>query len=241
MTEENSETKDIVSVPVADLLRVTPFKGHDDMRYYLNGVLVTPYQDHALLVATNGHWLGVYESEAARVDKPRILDLPKWFVNQMQKVERGERLDDEVEDSDWDDEDVPAPRPRPQTLVVATETSHLTVREYVASESLVKPGSAFIDGKFPDWQKVIPDPSELERGLFSAFAVNYFGQLNVAIPNDREYPIVCYQKRGDDGSPGVFRFGDLPMIVVLMPRRDDNKVPKAWPAWTVKEKKEQAA
>jgi hypothetical protein len=80
----------------------------------------------------------------------------------------------------------------------------------------------------------------LERGLFSPFAVNYFGQLNVAVPDHREYPIFCYQKRDNTG-PGVFRFGGLPMVVVLMPRRDDDKAPKDWPAWVTKEKAEQAA
>jgi hypothetical protein len=234
----NGEVKMIVEVPVADLLRVTPFKGHDDIRYYLNGVLVTPYQDHALLVATNGHWMAVYESEEARVDKPRILDLPKWFVNQIEKVQRGERLEDE--ESDWDDEDSPAPSSGPKTLTVVSESSHLTIREH-GVERLVKPALPFIDGKFPDWQKVIPDTSELERGLFSPFAVNYFGQLNLAVPDHREYPIICYQKRDDNSSPGVFRFGGLPMVVVLMPRRDDDKTPKDWPAWMVKEQKEQAA
>lgn len=221
----------MVEIPVRDLLRVAPFKAHDDMRYYLNGVLVTPYQDHALLVATNGHWMAVYESEEARVDQPRILDLPKWFVNQIERLQRDGRL--EEVDAEWEDEDAPAPSAQPKTLIVATETSHLTIRE-PGIEVLVKPGLPFIDGKFPDWQKVIPDPSELERGLFSPFAVNYFGQLNVAVPDYREYPIFCYQRRDKPG-PGVFRFGGLPMVVVLMPRRDDDKAPQEWPAWTKKE------
>jgi len=234
---ENNESKNIVEVPVADLLRVTPFKAHDDIRYYLNGVLATPYQDHALLVATNGHWMAVYESEEARVDKPRILDLPRWFVNQIDALQRGERLDGET--IELDEDDGPRSYQGPKTLVVAAETSHLTIRE-PASEVLVKPGLPFIDGKFPDWQKVIPDPSTLERGLFSAFAVNYFAELYRAVPNQREHPLFCYQNRAE--GPGVFRFGDLPgLVVVLMPRRDDHKEVKQWPAWMVKEPKEQAA
>lgn len=231
---ENTETKNLVEIPVADLLRVTPFKGHDDIRYYLNGVLVTPYQDHALLVATNGHWMTVFESKAARVDKPRILDLPKWFVNQMQQVQRGERLDGDDEDSDWEDEDAPAPVRGPKTLTVASETSRLTILESGAVEQLVKPGLPFIDGKFPDWQKVIPDPAKLERGLFSAFAPNYFAELYKAVPDQHEHPLFCYQSR--DGGPGVFRFGGMPgLLAVLMPRKDDDKEVKDWPAWMQKE------
>lgn len=226
-----NDSKNIVEVPVADLLRVAPFKGHDDIRYYLNGVLVTPYEDHALLVATNGHWMAVCESKAAYTDKPRILDLPKWFVNQMQRVERGERLDDEV--VEWDDVDDPPPRAAPHTLVVSTETSHLTIRE-PGVEVLVKRGLPFIDGKFPDWQKVIPDPSTLERGLFSAFAPHYFAELYRAVPDQREHALFCYQSRA--GGPGVFRFGGMPgLLALLMPRKDDDKEEKDWPAWMQKE------
>jgi DNA polymerase III beta subunit, central domain len=233
MTAKNevAEIKNLVEVPVADLLRVTPFKGDDDIRYYLNGVLVTPHDGGALLVATNGHWMAVYESKAARVDKPRILDLPKWFVNQMQRVERGEGLDDEP--VEWDDEDGPAPRGGPKTLIVATETSHLTIHEH-GVEQLVKPALPFIDGKFPDWQEVIPDPSTLERGLFSAFAPNYFAELYKAVPDQGEHPLFCYQSRA--GGPGVFRFGGMPgLVALLMPRTDDDKEVKGWPAWMQKE------
>ena len=231
MSEDN-ESKNIVEIPVADLLRVTPFKGHDDIRYYLNGVLATPYEGHALLIATNGHWMAVYESEAARVNQPRILDLPRWFVNQIDALQRGERLDGETIELD-DDEDGPRSYPGPKTLVVAAETSHLTIRE-PGVEVLVKPGLPFIDGKFPDWQKVIPDPSKLERGLFSPFAVNYFAELYRAVPRHREYPLFCYQSR--DGGPGIFRFGNMPeLLVVLMPRKDDDKEVRGWPAWMKKE------
>jgi len=237
MTTENevTETKNLVEIPVTDLLRVTPFKGHDDIRYYLNGVLVTPYEGHALLVATNGHWMAVYESKAAHVDKPRILDLPKWFVSQIERLERGERLDGET--IELDDEDGPAPSGGPKTLVVQVETSRLTIRENGIVEQLVKPGLPFIDGKFPDWQKVLPDASKLERGLFSPFASNYFTDLYRAVPNDREYPLFCYQNRDDIGGPGIFRFGGMPeLVVALMPRRDGDKEIKDWPTWMKKEK-----
>lgn len=240
MTTENEApaVRNTVEVPVADLLRVTPFKGHDDIRYYLNGVLVTPYQDHALLVATNGHWMAIYESAAAHTDEPRLLDLPTWFVNQMERLERGRRLDGESVDFDDEDEDEHEDdrsySSAPKTLIVETPTSRLTIHESHV-EQLIKPGAPFLDNKFPDWQKVLPDPSQLERGLFSPFGVNYLAELYRAVPNDREYPLFCYQNRDTPG-PGVFRFGGLPgLVAVLMPRRDADKESKDWPAWMQKE------
>src|SRR6185312_10586449 len=110
----------IVTVPVADLLHVTPFKGLDDMRYYLNGVLVMPYEDHALLMATNGHWMAIYESVDSRADKERILELPAWFLSQVTQAQRGG-----TEDDDLEDDDSPSYSAIPKTLVVADEKSRL--------------------------------------------------------------------------------------------------------------------
>jgi DNA polymerase III beta subunit, central domain len=220
----------IIEIPVADLLRVTPFMATDDVRCYLNGMLVTPYKDHALLVATNGHWMGVYESETAKVDKPHILDLPKWFATLVGRAERGENLEDgTIEGVEFEDD--PTPEVRPKWLKVETEKSHLAITD-LDHEVLVKPGAAFIDGKFPKWQSVIPDVAKLERGLFGAFAVNYLADLHLAVPNEREHPLFCYQSRA--GGPAVFRFGNLPgLVAVLMPRRDDDKE-SAWPKWMSK-------
>lgn len=220
----------LVEIPVGDLLRVTPFMATNDVRHYLNGVLVEPYKGHALLVATNGHWMAIYESEAARVDKPRILDLPRWFVAQVEKISRGESLDDAPEDLD-DEEDPPCSPAEPKTLTISDQSAHLKIIE-PGQEWLVKPGKAFVEGKFPDWRKVLPDPSTLERGLFSPVAVQYLSALHRAVPNEREHPLFCYQQPNDPAKPIVFRFGNLPnLVIVLMPRKDFDKEPKEWPEW----------
>lgn len=238
-----TERKELVRVPVADLLRVAPFKAHDDMRYYLNGILVTPCEDHALLVATNGHWIAVYESRESWTDKERILDLPWWFLRQVEQLHKDRRLTD-ARDAEWldADEDAPAPSHKPKDLVVIDEQSRLTIRE-PGNEVLVKPGLPFIDGKYPDWRKVLPDPSTLESGLITPFAVNYFARLGEAVPTDRGHGIRFFQCREGGGSnqPGVFRYESLPgFVVALMPMRDEKKL-GAWPEWMKKEEKTEAA
>lgn len=229
----------IVTVPVADLLRVTPFKGDNDIRYYLNGVLVTPYEDHALLVATNGHWIGIYESKEARTDKARIIELPSWFLSQMIQAEHGGDIDDEGEEEESDD--APSYSPLPKTLVVNDEKSRLVVRQSCI-EVLVKPGLPFIDGQFPDWTKVLPDPADLEPGLFAPIGVHYFAGLRDAIPNDRDYPLFCYHRRAASEKAMVFRFGNMPdLVVAVMPRRDTERAPSGWPKWMAPPAKENAA
>lgn len=222
----------IVTVPVADLLRVTPFKGTNDIRYYLNGVLVMPYEGHALLMATNGHWMAIYESVDSRADKERILDLPGWFLSQMIQAQRGE-------DQDLEDDDSPSYSPVPKTLFVTDEKSRLVIKEK-STEVLVKPGLPFIDGKFPDCLKVLPDPSTLEQGIFYPVAVNYLAALGEASDEGVSNGITCYHQRGAPDKPVIFRFGQLPdLIVALMPLRTE--MSHEWPKWTQKQAKEEAA
>ena len=227
----------IVTVPVADLLRVTPFKGNYDVRYYLNGVLIMPYEDHALLMATNGHWMAIYESKEGRADKERIIELPSWFLSQMIQAERGGDIDDDGDEEESDD--APSYSPIPKTLVVNDEKSHLVIREQ-GTEVLVKPGLPFIDGKFPDCLKALPDPTALEQGIFYPVAVNYLAALGEASDGDIPNGITCYHQRSAPDKPVVFRFEQLPQLVVaLMPLRDDKS--SEWPKWTQKLAKEDAA
>lgn len=226
----------IVTVPVADLLRVAPFKGSGDMRYYLNGVLVMPYEGHALLMATNGHWMAIYESEDARADKERILDLPTWFLTQVSEAERDQPFD---EDDDRSEGDTPSSSGIPKRLVVKDEKSHLTIQEK-STEILAKPGLPFIDGKFPDCLKVLPDPSVMERGVFYPVNVNYLASLHDVVSPGRASGIVCYHQRGAPDKPVVFRFDQIPeLVVALMPMKEQNKLD--WPKWTQKPEKENAA
>lgn len=242
-TDRPADSETIVSVPLADLMRVAPFKGRDDIRYYLNGVLVTPYQDHALLVATNGHWMGIYESEKAHVDKERLLDLPSWFIAQAENLQAF-TASSPLDDDEWDaDDTLPPASHAAKTLTIASEGGHLMIRE-PAGEVLVKPGKPFIDGKFPDWRKVLPDPATLERGIFSAIATVYLASLHKAVPDMREHALFCYHNRTDSEKPVVFRFGNMPeLVVALMPRRDGDAEPKDWPQWMQPEaeRKEQCA
>lgn len=220
----------IVSVPVCDLLRVAPFTGEQDVRYYLNGVLVTPWKDHALLVATNGHWLGVMESHDARTDQPRILDLPRPFLNQLDKSQWRTTSQDDERDAE---EDPTRYRSERGTLTVADESSRIVITE--EREIMVKPGRPFIEGKYPEWRKVIPDQSTLEPGLFTPFTPSYLARLHEAVPTDREHALHCFQSRTESKMrPAVFRFSKLPgLMIVLMPRRNDDKLGE-WPEWANK-------
>jgi DNA polymerase-3 subunit beta len=53
---------------------VAQFKASNDIRYYLNGVYVEPRpQGGAVIVATNGHAMGVWLDETGEIERPAIL------------------------------------------------------------------------------------------------------------------------------------------------------------------------
>lgn len=221
----------LVEVPLDDLLRVLPFKGSDDLRYYLNGVLVTPHDGGALLVATNGHWMAIYESKAARTDKDRILDLPQWFARQIFRMEKIRLADDDDDESEDLGHSVPVSASEaPKQLSVADEGAHLVITQ-LGRELLVKPDKPFVDGKFPEWRKVVPDPATLELGIFSPVSPYYLARLQEAIPRERNHPLFAYHARNQLEKAVVFRVGNMPLVICLMPRRDPEAEPKEWPAW----------
>lgn len=236
MTDTTNSAEPLVTVPLRDLMRVLPFKANDDdMRYYLNGVLVTPYEDHALLVATNGHWMAICESAEARADKDRILAMPDWFVKQIEDACQPPALTDPPDDLDeWPDSRMD--RDGLGVLTIEHEGARIVISEG-ASEELVKPGAAFIDGQFPNWRKVLPDPTTLEPGLFGPFMAKYLSRLHEAVSNQSWHALFCYHSRENPVSPAVFRFGNMPeFVAALMPRLDTHTEPKDWPAWMTKEK-----
>ena len=59
----------------------------NDIRYYLNGVLVTPRAEGGVyLVATDGHRLMAVIDESGSVDKERIIRFPKSFLAKLPKI-----------------------------------------------------------------------------------------------------------------------------------------------------------
>lgn len=237
MTDITNSAAPLVTIPLRDLMRVLPFKANDDdMRYYLNGVLVTPYEDHALLVATNGHWMAICESAEARADKDRILAMPDWFVKQIEDACQPPALTDPPDDLDeWPDPRMD--REGFSVLTIEHEGARIVISEG-AREELVKPGAAFIDGKFPNWRKVFPAPEEIAKGLMAPVMPKYLGSLHKAVPDQSDHPLFCYHTVEDPmGKPILFRFGNMPeFVALLMPRSDTHTEPKYWPAWLTKEK-----
>lgn len=123
-----------VQVPSGALkhaLEKTAFSmAQQDVRYYLNGLLLEVHTDVARLVATDGHRLAMHEvRESLSVDDVIQVIVPRKGVQELQRL--------------LDDSDKP--------VDIQLTTNHIRV---------LLPGLRFtsklIDGRFPDYQRVMP-------------------------------------------------------------------------------------
>ena len=123
-----------VSLPLADLQRLldkTSFAmAQQDVRYFLNGMLLDITSAHVRAVATDGHRMAMctVEQNVAGVDRVQVI-VPRKGV-----IELGRLLNDSSAD-----------------VELSLGRNHLTVKQdaYTLTTKLV-------DGKFPDYETVIP-------------------------------------------------------------------------------------
>ena len=129
-----------VSLPEAalkELMDRTAFAmAHQDVRYYLNGMLLD-LREHALrCVATDGHRLALAEAKLdGKVSAPRQVIVPRKGVNELQGLFEGGDASIELEFA----------------------RNHLRVRREGVTFT-----SKLIDGRFPDYEAVIPIGADKE-------------------------------------------------------------------------------
>lgn len=114
------------------LLEQTAFcMAQQDVRYYLNGLHLELEEKRLRAVATDGHRMGLADAECeAAADKPVDVIIPRKAIQEMNRLLTG--VDGEVR------------------LELGTNHLRLGVGDAVFTSKL-------IDGKFPDYTKVIPN------------------------------------------------------------------------------------
>jgi DNA polymerase-3 subunit beta len=130
-----------------------PLVAKKDVRYYLNGVYVNFQADKTVYVATNGHVLGKY---VEAVENENIFDviIPGDVVKQL-KPQRGT--------AKWGD------------LIFNPETKAARITNPGAGQDF---GFAPLDGKYPDFTKVIPAETSGEVAQFDVDLLSLFAQVN---------------------------------------------------------------
>ncbi len=132
----------VVSVKQGELKRLielTHFAmAHQDVRYYLNGLLVELEPEQLRAVATDGHRLAVAEMtiQGNGEGTERSLILPRKGIGELLRLLGSE--DDVME------------------LVIGSNAVRATFSDLQFTSKL-------IDGRFPDYERVIPEPEECEK------------------------------------------------------------------------------
>ena len=123
------------------LIELTHFAmAHQDVRYYLNGLLLELSADTLRAVATDGHRLAVAETDirAEVGEESRALILPRKGVGELQRLLGS------------DDESM--------ELVIGSNAVRASFAELQFTSKL-------IDGRFPDYERVIPDAEACDKQL----------------------------------------------------------------------------
>jgi hypothetical protein len=139
------------------------FRADCDIRYYINGIYVEPIEGGgALIVATNGHVMGMWRDITGIVERPAILRFDKRLevACKGSSQKRLTIIDDR--------------------LVVLTMTGEVSSETYVQNRFSSKQGSWEVEGKFPDWKRVVPADSS-GRMLHDPVNATYFGLMSRAI------------------------------------------------------------
>jgi DNA polymerase-3 subunit beta len=123
------------------LIDLTHFAmAHQDVRYYLNGLLLELSADMLRAVATDGHRLAVAEKDILSEvgEEPRTLILPRKGVGELQRLlgSDGESME----------------------LVIGSNAIRASFAELQFTSKL-------IDGRFPDYERVIPDAEACDKQL----------------------------------------------------------------------------
>ncbi|MDH3315397.1 MAG: DNA polymerase III subunit beta [Gammaproteobacteria bacterium] len=123
------------------LIELTHFAmAHQDVRYYLNGLLLELSSEMLRAVATDGHRLAVGEMdiEADVGEETRSLILPRKGVGELLRLLGG---DDET-----------------MELVIGSNAVRASFAELQFTSKL-------IDGRFPDYERVIPDSETCDKQI----------------------------------------------------------------------------
>jgi len=207
---------------------ICQFKAHDDIRYYLNGVYVEPIESGGVvIVGTNGYAMGIWRDTKGTIDRPAILRI-------------GKRLEAACTGSDLkrltiiDDRLAVVMEPAKDTK----GTQGPTLEVYVQPKHGTKSGSWEVDGKYPDWKKVIPRESSVCQ-LQNAIDPEYVALARRAIRlgGGDKYDSVSLLQPDKDGGIAVVSNRNTDFFGIIMPIHDEGRAYPDW-VWRLKPKAE---
>lgn len=193
-----------IHLPRRGIAALLHFAANNDIRYYLNGIKVEATAEATRIIATNGHVLGVYHQGMLvnEVDKPTELILPRRVLEMVAKASRHGAMPLWIEGADlaW------------------------SLHDMLLDFSL---GFKPIEGKFPDYMRVMP---KTLSGEVAHFNPEYLMLLNKAARSMGWKSIIPWRLdyNGNNGALGTIP-SEPEFCAVIMPMRQDGAGKR--PAW----------
>jgi len=193
-----------MQIPYKALKAISLFAPKNDIRYYLNGVLIESTGTEVRLVATDGHCLALYRlDEKAPVAK---VILPYEDVKAALSVPRTsieKEIPFEVELAD---------------LNLAVGMPKVTITH---GNGTVQAFRA-VDGKFPNYLRVMPRTASGEPAQFNPELLNRFAQADRILGGLKksDWPHVYFHYNGSDGALVECQH-DESFLGLVMPQRPE--------------------
>lgn len=196
-----------IQIPRDGLKAMLLFAANLDIRYYLQGVKVEATNTTTRLIATNGHILGIHHSAQKNdVGEPTELIVPRQAVELVRPHgPKGGLLKD---------------------VLLEQATDGWRIHDYTNGLRL---GFDPIQGKFPDYAKVVPEAASGEMSRLNPAYVAVLAQAAKALKREPRFVNIAHNGNG----AALARIDTVPeFLAVVMPMRDDFKVSR--PEWLEK-------
>jgi DNA polymerase-3 subunit beta len=196
-----------------------------DIRYYLVGALIDVRESDVTLVATDGHMLLAVPVPQTDVIEPIPQGqyiIPRATLEAVKPAKTG-RTTLPIRVSVH----VPAPTPDPDRPGVMLKHAPTITLEGATTAT-----TAPVDGRFPDWRKVIPTTSSGELQQFDPALITRWGQIHSTLgASKNSFPRIHHNGTGPAYIGNLWRDA----IGVLMPVRDEGDVRDRapLPSWAV--------
>ncbi len=182
------------------------FMAKNDLRYYLNGIHITPDpKGGAILVATDGHRILVIKDKDAVCKEDVIFSIDKG-VEKYCKASGG-------------------------YVTIDPDSQRLTIFADVENELFLQPGKCLIVGKFPNWQRCMPDFTKLTQASLSFTNPLYIAEACMIHPSrGKGYGIGCRFWQESKVSPMVVEYNSHPeyVAIIIGVRIDDAQGTEEW-------------
>jgi hypothetical protein len=193
---------------------IQPFISTEETRYYLTGFYVEPHHHKGcLIVATNGHAMGIFHDVDGACSAPGIIRLNKPTLLACLHEKRPR-----------------AGTPALKELSLVVRGSNAFVYRFANSGKgtrrlIAMQDDAVIDGTFPDWRALIPAAGgQSEPASFNAELLRRFSHLR---EGDKARSVITVMATGPE-TPAIVITGRKDFFGVVMPIRGPDMVYPVW-------------